>query len=274
MNHDWNKILNWKLLKGSHQFPGPDGGTCINEAAVVAAGLEYRAILLESDCPPCFSRPLSSFLLGLNDIMPDDLRQELLISFVTRLAGTADSIEIEQKRAELMALRFIKEILPIGLVHTGEVSCARALAEAGTLAEAQLLLMTWSNRVACTISTPRETHGGRMALTLLNSAENSVGSVVESSHDNIFAPMDFGLQRWHKQCLLNLWGAFQRFAQCGKLIFDYTVTDRDLFPKIIAILEDAMNLGKQAEPLEIETVLDRLERSKQSNIKQIELAKN
>jgi hypothetical protein len=31
-------ILNWKLLDGSHDFPGPDGGTCINEAAIVAAG--------------------------------------------------------------------------------------------------------------------------------------------------------------------------------------------------------------------------------------------
>jgi len=35
---DWNKILNWKLLAGSHDFPGPDGGTCINEAAIDPTG--------------------------------------------------------------------------------------------------------------------------------------------------------------------------------------------------------------------------------------------
>jgi hypothetical protein len=29
----FNTILNWKLPEGSHDFPGPDGGTCINEAA-------------------------------------------------------------------------------------------------------------------------------------------------------------------------------------------------------------------------------------------------
>lgn len=33
-------ILNWTLKAGSHDFPGPDGGTCINEAAIVAAGFE------------------------------------------------------------------------------------------------------------------------------------------------------------------------------------------------------------------------------------------
>jgi hypothetical protein len=31
-------ILNWELKRGSHPFPGKDGGTCINEAAIVAAG--------------------------------------------------------------------------------------------------------------------------------------------------------------------------------------------------------------------------------------------
>ena len=32
----FDHILNWKLKAGSHQFPGPDGGTCINEAALIA----------------------------------------------------------------------------------------------------------------------------------------------------------------------------------------------------------------------------------------------
>jgi hypothetical protein len=37
----FDNILNWKLKQGSHTFPGKDGGTCINEAAVVAAGFPY-----------------------------------------------------------------------------------------------------------------------------------------------------------------------------------------------------------------------------------------
>jgi hypothetical protein len=59
MHPDFATILNWRLLAGSHPFPGPDGGTCINEAAIVAAGLPYRAIRSSADCPPCFSRPRS-----------------------------------------------------------------------------------------------------------------------------------------------------------------------------------------------------------------------
>src|SRR5215204_4694173 len=31
---DFDHILNWKLKAGSHQFPGKDGGTYINEAAL------------------------------------------------------------------------------------------------------------------------------------------------------------------------------------------------------------------------------------------------
>ena len=59
---DFDHILNWKLLRGSHDFPGPKGGTCINEAAVVACGLPYQRIgsvegnaelLLAPDLPAC-----------------------------------------------------------------------------------------------------------------------------------------------------------------------------------------------------------------------------
>ncbi len=86
----FDPILNWRLLPGSHAFPGPDGGTCINEAAVVAAGLPYRAIRSSADCPPCFSAPLATYALGLNDAMPDAERPRLM-AFVLRLAGSADA---------------------------------------------------------------------------------------------------------------------------------------------------------------------------------------
>jgi hypothetical protein len=50
-------ILNWKLLRGSHDFPGKDGGTCINEAAIVAAGFAYRRVHNVKDMPSCFFAP-------------------------------------------------------------------------------------------------------------------------------------------------------------------------------------------------------------------------
>jgi hypothetical protein len=108
---DWNSLLNWKLLKGSHEFPGPDGGTCINEAAVVAAGFKYREINDVHDCPPCFSRVIAAFALSLNDWMDDALRQELLLPFVVRLAGTADD-DNEFFRAQHIVEQTKRRILP------------------------------------------------------------------------------------------------------------------------------------------------------------------
>ena len=107
----FDHILNWRLLAGSHTFPGPDGGTCINEAAVVAAGLPYRAIRGTEDCPPCFSRPLAAYALGLNDAMPDHEREKLLV-FVLRLSGSADEPAIEAQRTTFLAMASVRRILP------------------------------------------------------------------------------------------------------------------------------------------------------------------
>ena len=87
---DFQRMLDWRLLRGSHEFPGPDGGTCVNEAAIVAAGYPYRAVHCVTDLPESFSRPIAMLAMCLNDTLDDDLRQELLLPFVTRLAGSAD----------------------------------------------------------------------------------------------------------------------------------------------------------------------------------------
>ena len=92
----FDHILNWRLKAGSHQFPGPDGGTCINEAALVAAGFEYRPIMAAWQMPRCFSRPICRLAMWLNDHSTDAERQ-LLLPFVTRLA-CADSWWVERKR--------------------------------------------------------------------------------------------------------------------------------------------------------------------------------
>lgn len=111
MTFDFTSIVDWKLLPGSHDFPGPDGGTCISEAAIVAAGFEYRKVRSATDCPPCFSVPLSAYLIGLNDKMPDGERQKL-VRFILRLSGSADTREIEQSRVELIVLRAVQRLLP------------------------------------------------------------------------------------------------------------------------------------------------------------------
>jgi hypothetical protein len=92
----FDHILNWKLKQGSHPFPGKDGGTCINEAALVAAGFPYRPVRQVEEMPACFSRPICRLAMQLNDEADDENRQRLL-PFVTRLA-CADTREVERDR--------------------------------------------------------------------------------------------------------------------------------------------------------------------------------
>lgn len=160
MAADFAHILNWRLLAGSHDFPGPDGGTCINEAALVAAGLPYRAIRASADCPPCFSPALAAYALGLNDAMPDTERPRLM-AFVLRLAGSADTPEIEARRVTFLAEASVRRILPplldsaglpalaarceSGLDTEALSSAARAAAwEGGVLAQAKSQRRAWT----------------------------------------------------------------------------------------------------------------------------------
>ncbi len=85
----FDPILNWRLLPGSHAFPGPDGGTCINEAAV-GGGPALPGDPLLGRLPALLLGPLAAYALGLNDAMPDAERPRLM-AFVLRLAGSADS---------------------------------------------------------------------------------------------------------------------------------------------------------------------------------------
>ena len=93
----FDHLLHWKLKVGSHAFPDKDGGTCINEAAVVAAGFAYRSICAVEEMPDCFSRPICRLAMHLNDDSTECQRQRLL-PYVTRLA-CADTPEVEKARA-------------------------------------------------------------------------------------------------------------------------------------------------------------------------------
>ncbi len=107
----FDHILNWKLKRGSHQFPGKDGGTCINEAALVAAGFEYRPIHVIWQMPRCFSRPICRLAMRLNDNASDEERQ-LLLPFVTRLA-CADTPRVERERGAYIQAHIHKGRLSI-----------------------------------------------------------------------------------------------------------------------------------------------------------------
>jgi hypothetical protein len=125
---DFDHILNWKLLRGSHSFPGPDGGTCINEAAVVACGFPYRPVVSVHRLPACFSRPICQLAMRLNDEATDAQRQRLM-PFVTRLA-CADKSEVERERARYIDARIGSTQLFLGNLdfETGLWVLAGALA--------------------------------------------------------------------------------------------------------------------------------------------------
>ena len=132
--HDFERLLNWRLLRGSHLFPGPDGGTCINEAAIITAGHPYRPVRAIDDCPVSFSRSIATYALFLNDLIEgDDLRSRVLMPFVTRLDGSADSAESEKRRAELMVLRTASAILAPALLRHGWFEASERLRTIRTL---------------------------------------------------------------------------------------------------------------------------------------------
>jgi hypothetical protein len=145
--YDFTRMLNWKILRGSHEFPGPDGGTCVNEAAIVAAGYPYQPVRRIDDCPPSFSRPLALYAMCINEIvLSDELRQELLLPFVTRLAGSADALDVEMQRVGLILQRTVATILPEALGRAGYDREARRCRAAETVHEAIAVVKHLSGR--------------------------------------------------------------------------------------------------------------------------------
>jgi hypothetical protein len=88
-----------KLDRGAHGLPSREHPElCINEAAVIAAGLPYRPVGDVKDFPACFSKPIGYFALELDEMMPPKVCQRRLMPFVCRIAGTRGSARIEKKR--------------------------------------------------------------------------------------------------------------------------------------------------------------------------------
>lgn len=208
----FDHILNWRLLSGSHKFPGPDGGTCINEAAIVAAGFKYREIKSADDCPPCFSRVIAGYAIRLNDSMSDALRQKLLMPFVTRLAGTADADDKEIERARYIAVQTIGRILPISLRAIGLDEHARRCEQADGI-----------NAAAAANAAADAKYAARYAAVAVAAARYAAAAVAAAD------------------------------AAARKQIFTIAV----------AILGEAISLGRQSEPIEAALVASRMEAIKQ-----------
>ena len=111
MPFDFQQLANFRLARGSHKQPNKGGNICVNEAAVIAAGFQYREIKDVSCLPDCFSRPVSEYAIYLNDFKMHRVRNELLGPFVTRLPGTSDAPWIEAERARLIVVETVRRIV-------------------------------------------------------------------------------------------------------------------------------------------------------------------
>jgi len=100
--YDWSKLKNFRLAKGSHDDP-TGGAVCLVEAALLHGGFPYKAVKTAYDAPTCFSWIITHYAISLNDQMPDDLRHELLLPFVGRLAWTRRDSGTEQRRLKYIA---------------------------------------------------------------------------------------------------------------------------------------------------------------------------
>lgn len=246
---DFNAMLNWKLLRGSHEFPGPDGGTCINEAAILAAGYPYRSVQSIDDCPPSFSRPMALFAMCLNDSLDDELRQELLMRFVTRLAGSADAPRVELERAQFLMTRVATDILAPALAHAGLTELAdrcrsittpqdlfylaHAIRGAGRSGSGvHLLLVSACDHAA----DAAEQWGSARATDIVLSASRVVGEIAAAMSDHV--PPSY--------------------------------RDRataEVYRQAVAILEDALKIGNQADPTCGDMAAVRLEDARQAAAK-------
>lgn len=115
----FDHIINWELKAGSHEFPGPAGGTCINEAAIVAAGFEYKKVKSWKDCPRCFSPVLAQACIFVNDALADRDRPQLM-PLVTRLSGSAG-----EDWEEVARIQFIQRSLDEAFVVKTEEALSR-----------------------------------------------------------------------------------------------------------------------------------------------------
>jgi hypothetical protein len=242
---DFQRMLDWKLLRGSHEFPGPDGGTCINEAAIVAAGYPYRAVYCVKDLPASFSRPISMLALCLNDTLDDDLRQELLVPFVTRLGGSADTSKVEMARAEQVLQLTVADLLAPALARAGYAELADRCRSLTTPTELVELARCLRNAQG----SPQHGHPHASAL------HQSLLSALEHAAD--------AARQWLAGLPTEVvFCAFSAMREIAGLEGD-RFADK-IYRRAAAILDSALAIGRQADGAAAEVVAERMDAAKRA----------
>lgn len=98
------------LQGGAHETP--QEGVCVNELTAWIAGEKH------GHSPECASPVVARFLMGLNDRMPDDVRQRLA-PYAVRQIGTRGTPEQERERGFLCADWAVRVAAPMALRAAG-----------------------------------------------------------------------------------------------------------------------------------------------------------
>ena len=265
---DLYRALQWRLLNGSHEFPGPDGGTCINEAALVVAGFSYRKVGGIDDMPQCFSRPISAYALRINDSMPDDLRQELLTPFVVRLAGTADTPEIECKRADLIAVRTVSTVLPIMLRLRRLEDLAQLCESVSTRQEGHAAAKRARDHLhddaADAAATYAATYAAYAYAADAAADYAATYAAAAAAAYYAYAAATYAADAADYAADYAADAAADYAADAAYYAADYAYADvrRAIWTAAASILDAALKIGRQAEPIETAVILARAEKAK------------
>lgn len=120
--------MNYTLDQGSHTDFNPKS-CCAMELAAHLAGLPH------SDSPPCTSPVIAAYVRTLNDRMPSDVRNELLLPLIPQLLGTANADG--QVAAFMCADRAVRVFAPLALDAAGLPDEATKLRELPEIVDKQ-----------------------------------------------------------------------------------------------------------------------------------------
>ena len=231
-----------KLLPGRDEWPSTTyGGGFIAEAAMVAAGFEYKVVRSATDCPPGFSPVVAASLIHVDDGLADALQSEGLSQverqkfarFVLRLSESADTAEVERQRLEYITTETVRRIVSSALraekLFDWEARC-RAVAN-----------FDEAIRLATKVA---ETGGGECSA---RAAEGAAG-VGEAWEEGPGADACADAVAWAAKAL-------EEAGECGPP----QASRARLIDDAVSIVEGALAIGKQAPEIDLALALKRIE---------------
>lgn len=261
---DFDHILNWELKAGSHQFPGPAGGTCINEAAIVAAGFEYKSVRSWRDCPPCFSPVLSSLAILVNDSL-DDRDRAVLMPLVTRLAGSAGDQWVEAARVRFIIDGLRDEFLDQFLSYVDARYFDTGRFGSSPVADYKLAMADYQLAKSMLSPVPRDQLGSLLVRARNKASKDPVEAVMMLRHvlmtsDKLL--QEIGLFRWHVAA-----DPFANLSSKGSSVellgVPQRIDRRSIWISAAKILTRAFEIGPRAPELDTAKVVQRMAAAKE-----------